>query len=289
MGERIGHRGYRVDKFGDNLMADILPGDDLRTRHDTVKITLQSFCLASKLPAECEVHGLFSDLIPQEAREVEGELQYGRGRQALLPDFKVDLPSSSGGTEPTLAELKVIGAVKSWYPRGSREKGVERRAKCLTGEYMRPLAKLDSRYHNTPRGETGPLVKRLQSFGRLQGLVVGAWGEGSKDLHSLLDILASYRLRAVGLARGREGSDAERGVILAQFRRVLSTSAIRSQTKALVARLQVMGEKGRDAARRRALVGKENRRLEEEMRGHWQAHIRALGVSRSRGNFFVPN
>ncbi len=53
--------------------------------------------------------------------------------------------------------------------------------------------------------------------------------------------------------------------------------------------MQVMGEKGRDAARRRVMVGKENRRLEEEMRGHWQAHIRALGVSRSRGNFFVPN
>ena len=272
-------------------MADILPGDHLRTRHDTVKVTIHSLCIASKLPAECEVHGLFSDLIPQEANEVEGELQYGRGRQALLPDFKIDLPSHTGGTEPTLAELKVIGAVKSWYPRGwgGREKGVERRARCLTGEYNRPLAKLDARYHHTAQGETGPLVTRLKSFGRLRGLVVGAWGEGSQDLHSLLDTLATYRLRAVGQARGREGSDSERGLILAQFRRVLSTSSVRAQSQALISRLQVMGDKGRDAASRRNKASRENRMLEEEMRGQWEAYIRALGISRSRGNFFVPN
>ena len=109
--------------FGDNLMADILPGDHLRTRHDTVKTTLHSLCLASKLPVECEVHGLFSDLISQEAREVEGELQYGRGRQGLLPDFKLDLPPPTGGTEAPLAELNCIGAVQSGYPRGGRETG----------------------------------------------------------------------------------------------------------------------------------------------------------------------
>ena len=94
------------------------------------------------------------------------------------------LPTPTGGTKATLAELKCIGAVKSWYSRGSKEKGVERRASVLTGEYTRPLAKLDTKYHNTPQGETGPLVTRLRSFGRLRGLVVGAWGEGSRDLHS---------------------------------------------------------------------------------------------------------
>ena len=121
---------------------------------------------------------------------------------------------------------------------------MERRASGLTGEYTRPLAKLDTKYHNTPQGETGPLVTRLRTFGRLRGLVVGAWGEGSRDLHSLLDTLADYRLRAVGLARGRVGSDSDRGQILSQFRRVLSTTAVRSQSLTLVLRLQVMGDKG---------------------------------------------
>ena len=73
--------------------------------------------------------------------------------------------------------------------------GVERRAVELPGDYRRPLAKLDTKYHGTLANQTGPLVRRLEGFGRLQGLVVGAWQEGSKDLHTLLDILADTKVR----------------------------------------------------------------------------------------------
>ena len=59
-------------------------------------------------------------------------------------------------------------------------------------------------------GQTGPLVRRLESFDPLIGLVVGAFQEGSKDLHSLLDTMADSQLRARGLARGRQGTDQER-------------------------------------------------------------------------------
>ena len=121
----------------------------------------------------------------------------------------------------------------------------------------------------------------------MRGLVISAWGEGSRDLHTLLDTLADSRQRAMVLARGREGSGSEKGQILAQFRRVLSTSSARAQAQTLVSRLQVMGDRGRDAARRRNVAGKENRRLEVEMRGQWQAYIRSLGVA--RGTFFIPS
>ena len=52
-------------------------------------------------------------------------------------------------------------------------------------------------------GYQGPLVRRLNSYGPLIGLVVGAFQEGSKDLHALLGTLADSQLRAKGLARGR--------------------------------------------------------------------------------------
>ena len=288
LGENIGWRNLTVDQFGDNVMSDVLPGDHLRIRHDRIKTVINSLCLVSKVRTECEVYGQFSDLIPVKARETEQNLQYGRGRAGLIPDFKILLPSQTGGTEPVLAELKVIGAARTWYPRSGRsgEKGVERRANRLTGEYTRPLARLDQTYHNTPPGQVGPLVRRLQTFGRLRGLVVGAWGEGSKDLHGLLDVLADSRLRTVGMARGREGSDAERGVILGQFRRVLSCEAVRAQTQALVGRLQVLGDKGRQASRRREAVIREDRRLELEQRAYWQAYIRGTGAH--RGTFVVP-
>ena len=126
-----------IDHFGDNVMAATLPGDSWRARHDTVKTAINSLCLWSGLKAECEVFGLFSDLIPAEAMNREEALQRGRNRQALLTDFKLNLPSPVGLTSNVLSELKVIGAVISRYPRGNMEKAVDRRARLLAEEYRR--------------------------------------------------------------------------------------------------------------------------------------------------------
>ena len=89
-----------------------IPGDLFRIRHDTVKTVLNSFCLTSNLRAECEVYGLFRDLIPVVALGEEEGLQRGRGRQGLLPDFRLEIPSPAGEPEYQLAELKIIGAVE---------------------------------------------------------------------------------------------------------------------------------------------------------------------------------
>ena len=148
----------------------------------------------------------------------------------------LELPSPTGITANTLAELKVIGAVESWYPRNGglarKKKGVERRAAVLPGEYRRPLEKLDREYHGTTADQVGPLVRRLGSFGRLRGLVMGAWQEGSKGLHDLFDILTESKLNAMGLARGMQGTEMERGTILGQFRRRLSVAAAKVEPEA---------------------------------------------------------
>ena len=64
-----------------------------------------------------------------------------------------------------LAELKYIGAVQGWYPKSGtcarRKRGVERRGDRLSDEYRMPLATLDIRYHGTPIGQVGLLVRRL--------------------------------------------------------------------------------------------------------------------------------
>ena len=71
-------------------------GDSFRIRHDKVKTVLNRFCLTSNLRAECEVFGLFKDLLPQEALEQEKELQQGRKGQGLLPDFRLELSGPAG-------------------------------------------------------------------------------------------------------------------------------------------------------------------------------------------------
>ena len=86
---------------------------------------------------------------------------------------------------------------------------MERRAKKLPKEYRDKLAPLDRKYHGTQPGQTGPLVRRLDG---LEGLVVGPWGEASKDLHSLVRVLAESKVAMVSKARGWEGSDKELGM-----------------------------------------------------------------------------
>ena len=292
LGESLDQHGMHVDAYGDNIMSvSNIPGDMFRIRHDTVKTVLNSFCLTSTIRAECEVYGMFKDLIPVQALEQEEELERGRGRQGLLPDFRLEIPSPAGEPEMRLAELKIIGAVPKWYPRNGglakRKKAVERRAGPLPGEYRTPLAKLDTKYHGTPVGQVGPLVRRLESYGRLQCLVMGTFQEGSKDLHSLLGMIADGKLRSRGLARGREGTEQERSVILLNMRRELSTAGAKAQSACLLGRVARIGEGHRLAARRRVWVRREDEMREEASRAHWLANIRGRGIIRGGGEFFV--
>ena len=171
----------------------------------------------------------------------EEDLQRGRGRQGLLPDFKLELPTPEGDHETKLAELKVIGAVESWYPRS----------------------------------------------GQFQGWVVGSFQEASKDLHHLLECLADSKLKARGLARGREGDEWERSLILHEFRRELSLTAAKAVSACLLGKVSKLGDGHRQAARRRAWAKHESERREAALKAHWAANVQGRGLHR-KGRFFIP-
>ena len=69
------------------------------------------------------------------------------------------------------------------------------------------LAKYDTRFHGTTGRETGSLVTLLESFDKLEGLVVGPWGNGSKNLNNLVCTLVECRVATRERARGQEASD----------------------------------------------------------------------------------
>ena len=187
--------------------------------------------------------------------------------------------------------MKIIGAVPKWYPRNGglarRKKAVERRATPLPLEYRNPLSNLDSKYHGTQPGQVGPLVRRLEGYGKLLCLVMGTFQEGSKDMHSLLDIIAESKLKARGLARGREGTEQERSVILMNMRRELSTTGAKAQSACLLGRVARMGEGHRLAAKRRVWVKREEELRQESNRAHWLANIRGRGIIRGGGEFIA--
>ena len=65
VGRPVGSKGDVVDKFGDSVMCcNQIPGDSWRTRHDTIKQHIVTEAALSKVPTDCEVYGMFSDLLP---------------------------------------------------------------------------------------------------------------------------------------------------------------------------------------------------------------------------------
>ena len=292
VGESLGQHGLQLDSYGNNLMsATNIPGYSFRIRHDTIKTVLNSFCMTSGIRAECEVYGLFKHLIPTQALEDEGCLERGRGRQGLLPDFKLEVPSPDGEPTERLAELKVIGAVSKWYPRNGvqarKKKAVQRRATGLPNEYRNPLIKLDAKYHGTSAGRKGPLLRRLEGYGDLICLVVGSFQEGSRDLHALLEWMTDAKMRSIGLARGWEGSDHERSMILLNLRRELSTAAAKANSRCLISRVAKIGNGHQQAAKRRVWAKREEEKRIEEAKCHWLANIRGRGIFRDLGEFIT--
>jgi hypothetical protein len=233
-----------------------LPGDTWTIRHDSVKFSIKRECLKSKLPCDVEVYGVFADQLPAVEVQEGGQLYYARARQGLVPDFRLRLPTPVGPTD-CLAELKVIGAGVTWHPVGRKGTGVERRAQGLPAYYKRELRKFDVRYHGTGPGETGPLVARLQSYGKLECLVAGPWGNGSKDLHSLVTTMAECRVAARARATGQASSDHELGLVTGQIRRALSGDMVRAQALCLISRLCHLGEGAKEAAQRRQVTARE--------------------------------
>ena len=92
---------------------------------------------------------LFGHLIPHEALN---RMERGKRRQAIFPDFRLAMPSP------------VIG----------RQKAVGRRAGLLQNEYRMKARNVDRSVIGVGEGVIGPIERKLNEFGDLLGLVVGA-------------------------------------------------------------------------------------------------------------------
>ena len=166
-----------------------IKGDTYRRRHDTIKQHVVSEAPLAGVPLDCKVFGQFSDLLPANLLQDRGELAAGRQRQGKVPDFLISFPTPEGPM-PRYAELKSISAGVTNYPRGTRGKGTDRRARRLPAEYEGVLRDFDVRFYGAqpwlgkagepqgPEPPAGPLLQRFRGRGGLvQGyLVAGPWG-----------------------------------------------------------------------------------------------------------------
>ena len=224
---------------------------------------------------DCEVFRQFSDLLPATLMEEGGELQWGRARQGVVPDFKFML-NTPDGPQSSLAELKGISAGKTRFPRGVAGKGTDRRAALIEKEYETKLRRYDVRFHGAaplvrgqPEPPAGPLLQRLRSF-PMQKLVAGPWGDLSQDFHSLLNVFARAKAEASARSKGREGGAGagELGKLMGEVRRAMSVQVVKSQALCLLERLSQLGPGARAAGERRKVI----QRIEETRRRQAEAY-----------------
>ena len=103
VGKNTVRGGALIDHYGDTGMnCKHLPGDTWRQRHDTGRLAIVNECVNAGLVHDCEVIGLFADLIPAQAENHRWEdLQWRRPRQGLIPDFRLRLPIPWRASLPT--------------------------------------------------------------------------------------------------------------------------------------------------------------------------------------------
>ena len=244
-----------VDLFGEAVQSTITTGDHYRKRHDAYKMRLFQMCQWAGLEAEVEVFNLFAGSIPQEGLS---RMERGRKVQSIVPDMRISIPEE-GNFVPRLHELKIISSSKTRYTphRQGQEatRAVDKRASELNGEYIKKARTTDQLYCGTAPGTTGPVETKLARLGNVKGIVVGAFGEGSEDLHSLIHHLAFSRVREAGPQKGRSGQlrtmEAELALTTSLLRRALSVVGVKAQARLLLGRLETIGPGATAAAGRR--------------------------------------
>ena len=149
---------------------------------------------------------------------------------------------------------------------------VDRRALSVDSDARRSLRKVDALLVGTPPGAIGPAEQRLIDIGPVRGLVVGAYGEVSKDLQSLLLHFADVAARELWQAFGCRSAAHAKGI----FARRLQTEACFEFTRGRSRRLQnrlawiTGGERGAAQGRRHIRRADEWRRAARARASGWR-------------------
>jgi hypothetical protein len=209
VGEKIqshpNHQQLRVDAAGHNLLTVTgVQGSGRQRNHNGVGLVLAGSLADAGIPhlgggSQRTCKRLFKQCYRGAAiNSVEEE----RELNGIIPDILIKLghlPRDEDSSNHLkgfdhLADIKTLapGAI---YVSGDTESAhaVARRQKEVKREYSKKAEKLDRKFHNTPPGTVGPFSRVLRDYGvqgEVLGLVVGAFGEVSQDVHHLRDVVA---------------------------------------------------------------------------------------------------
>ena len=226
----------------------------------------------SGIPITAEVINIFTAHMTHGQQATINERMSTQARQHLVPDFQAQYHRTAhdrGGDQ--LLELKTIHPCPTRYPeRHAKHSGapVRVRAGKILGEYQHKARRADMLVYGcgrpaTRRGfaacrtagcsccdRTGPVRGQLRRH-QVNGLVIGAYGEGSKSVHDLIRRLAHYgcgewmrRLPSASLS-GTVGR------LAWKLKRLIGMRGLRGHVRVLLSRLEYVGAGAAERARRR--------------------------------------
>ena len=178
-----GHPTTYVGSHGEGLASANLKGGHWIRHHDDIKDTLADFCKLTHAPVQTEVRHAYTPYIRDIARFNNMLTNSRGGPHGVIPDLGVTLANRK-----YLGEVKVIHFCPSRYRHAltSDVSPVNTRASAILTEYRRHTKEVCDHYCG---GDTA-LLSFFEEH-ELLCLTVGAFGEASKDVHKLLDSLAT--------------------------------------------------------------------------------------------------
>ena len=238
-----------VDRYGDlPCAATGQTGDHYsRLRHDPLCDALADIMRMAGVPAKREDVAAFSQVPMAHARLLQALYgqEGGPHRRYPTPDITADLPRAGGRAGdprtdvPTIVEVKTVVYCQSWYrPLDVKARAaVDRRAAAVPGERRRDLHGLDRELFDVAEGTRGPFEARLDAYpGGVVGVAVGAFGEWSASLVSLVEALAERGAeRWMGLLAAPSLQQAE-ATLRQIWRQRLGMCALRGHARLMLAR-----------------------------------------------------
>ena len=258
-----------IDKWGDCLAALNLSEGHRTRRHDQFKWTLAAQCQWANYDVGVEAMNKFLPLIRQ--REKFNK-QKRRQRQGLVPDI-IDVKRQC------FMDIKTISFCSSRYGparfrNAKQSDAVEFRADHVNTECIATAKEVDKKFNGTDydKDGPGPVLRCLQSYGKVEGFVIGAHGECSQALQDFVQRIANQgalsRFREMGF---KSPLDA-RSTVLSQIYLSLGIEAIRGVARIRVANLALAlaGSKSRKAAAARRSAAKAL--FAEQSLAYWHRH-----------------
>jgi hypothetical protein len=133
------------------------------------------------------VFGLASNITPANRNK----------KNSIFPDMHitgtVHTTNSPLSGSSWICDTKTLAPGRNRYATRSTEFGIvaERRQNEVNTDYFNQARKLDRLQHNSQVGTRGPHEQViLSNGGRVLGLISGAFGEASSDIHLIRDIVA---------------------------------------------------------------------------------------------------